>query len=86
MKRLAFVLLGTAVCAVAALSCQETAGTEFPIEPGTGASGAVGIPSQLPDGGNGSGFDALGDAGPFDGPFGNDGGVIFLDGPGIPPT
>ena len=85
MKRLAFVLLGTAVCAVAALACQETPGTEFPIEPGSPASGAVGIPNQLPDGGSGAFPDAIGDAGPFDGPFGNDGGTIFQDGPGPTP-
>ena len=81
MKRLAFVLLGAAVCAVAALACQETPGTEFPIEPGTAANGSA-VPNTGPDAGS---IDALGDGGPFDGPFGNDGGVVFQDGPGPTP-
>jgi hypothetical protein len=84
MKRLAFVLLGTAVCAVAALACQETPGTEFPIEPGGGATGVARIPNPGVDAGPGV-IDALGDGGPFDGPFGNDGGTIFQDGPGPTP-
>lgn len=46
MRRLAFVLLGAAVCAVAAAACWDDSGTQFPIEPG--ATSGTGFPGQNP--------------------------------------